>query len=186
MAAIPFIWPTFLSNPAHQAPFFQSFRAETQADAKTIMESREPASSHISKDAVRREVLSSVESILGAAIGENIPLVQAGLDSLGMNCSKAKFAFMLIFNILMQVILTNKKQPSADFLCERDYLMKLMNSDDHDYSRQRFTSQGKTTILGGGQMERSHADALFLLSMSLWMKQLTVSGCNFSLQGPWR
>ena len=35
------------------------------------------------EDAIRQEIISTVQNVLGRDVGENVPLIQAGLDSLG-------------------------------------------------------------------------------------------------------
>lgn len=78
------MWHTFLANSANQAPFYSSFEA-TQSTSVVRSEpdraSRQKQS--ISEDVISKEVLSTVQNVLGSAVSENVPLVQAGLDSLG-------------------------------------------------------------------------------------------------------
>ena len=89
VAAIPFLWPAFMANPAHQVPFYQDASGDELA-AVVPGSYREvaPAPSAAtragpSKEAVQAAVSQAVQSVLGPGVGASTPLVQAGLDSLG-------------------------------------------------------------------------------------------------------
>ena len=83
VAAIPFGWPTFLANSANRAPFYASFEAAQASAAAPPTSSISKPKQGASEDAIRKEILSLVQNVVGSAVGENVPLVQAGLDSLG-------------------------------------------------------------------------------------------------------
>ena len=83
MAAIPFVWPTFLANPTNRAPFYQSFDAAQDSVAGPFSSPAIKPKQSASEDAIRKEILSTVQNVLGSAVGDSVPLVQAGLDSLG-------------------------------------------------------------------------------------------------------
>jgi len=87
VVAIPFLWPAFMANPAHQLPFYQEASGDTLA-AVEPGSSREAASTPLarvgpSKETIQVEVARAIQSVLGPGIGSGTPLVQAGLDSLG-------------------------------------------------------------------------------------------------------
>ena len=89
VAAIPFLWPAFMANPAHQVPFYQDASGdELAAEVPGNQREAAPAPSVASragpsKEAVQAAISQAIQSVLGPGIGSGTPLVQAGLDSLG-------------------------------------------------------------------------------------------------------
>lgn len=85
MAAIPFLWPVFLTNSANQLPFYQEAAGEELATAPGAKSDTQPQAARKgpSRDSIQEEVRQAVQAVLGAAVADETPLVQAGLDSLG-------------------------------------------------------------------------------------------------------
>lgn len=75
-----------MSNAAIQLPFFQnagSSLADKQEKPLAIPVREAEPGKQISQASVLAEVQNAVQSILGTAVGNDTPLIQAGLDSLG-------------------------------------------------------------------------------------------------------
>ena len=93
VAAVPFLWSAFLSLPANQQPFYSGFQAApasaqqqtSAADAASNRSSQQPVSQQPSRSRqdVGAEVARAVRAVHGQDVGWEVPLVQAGLDSLG-------------------------------------------------------------------------------------------------------
>ena len=99
VAAVPFVWPTFLSRLAkqHRAVFLEFAAAPTAVVSElpaedqgsqslpdstdSVMVASEAAA--ITRDSVHRQVQSAVQAVLGCSIGDVQPLMAGGLDSLG-------------------------------------------------------------------------------------------------------
>ena len=93
VAAIPFRWKTFLRSPqTARQPFYSAFLSEAQQDPpayttqlpQLLPDARPAAAVGLSGAAVAAAVAEAVRSALGNGVSNNTPLLQAGLDSLGM------------------------------------------------------------------------------------------------------
>ena len=85
VAAVPFMWGTFLSMPANQQPVYSGFSAAAVQPTITAMAADQQPVQHPSRPSqdVGAEVARAVQAVLGQEVGSEVPLVQAGLDSLG-------------------------------------------------------------------------------------------------------
>ena len=84
VTAIPFLWTAFMAIPGHQLPFYQEATNEPTAEAAPP--SPIQAVVHRQGLTVLAAVEQAIRGVLGAAVGNETPLVQAGLDSLGTPC----------------------------------------------------------------------------------------------------
>lgn len=75
------MWPLFLSNPDNRLPFYEDFLSEEQAS--TGRKDLDKPYIRPSEHAIKQQISSAVQSVLGSAVADSVPLVQAGLDSLG-------------------------------------------------------------------------------------------------------
>ena len=103
MAAVPVVWPTFLSrlDKKHQA-VFSEFEAAPQSTASAaVSDLPTPPTAHTSaahtmtavtrpaeqagtsRDMVHSQVQSAIQAVLGEVLGDMQPLMAGGLDSLG-------------------------------------------------------------------------------------------------------
>ena len=73
-----------MAIPGHQLPFYREAADEPTADAPPP--SPIQAAAHSQGLTVLAAVEQAVHGVLGAAVGNDTPLVQAGLDSLGRPC----------------------------------------------------------------------------------------------------
>ena len=90
---MPFLWRSFLSIPANQQPFYSGFQSQPQQAVTSASAGRtgqqqqqqqsQPSSNVSSDRNVAGEVARVVRAVLGQDIGCDVPLVQAGIDSLG-------------------------------------------------------------------------------------------------------
>jgi NADP-dependent 3-hydroxy acid dehydrogenase YdfG len=90
LAAIPFRWPAFLARQAPVPAFFSEFASMLPAASGAQPAALRPtqpaaaaAAATVRLAAVPEQVGEAVASILGRRVGEDEPLVAAGLDSLG-------------------------------------------------------------------------------------------------------
>ena len=103
VAAVPFIWSSFLQVAANRQPFYTAFQAELtslealpssmqvpavlpghqqQQQQQHVVPQHGPAPADL-KEFVGAEVARAVHAVYGQALDLDVPLVQAGLDSLG-------------------------------------------------------------------------------------------------------
>ena len=105
IAAVPFVWPTFLSRLAdkHKA-VFSDFVAETSIDVSTTLVTNHHLSTQqrlqaaaqlddsviaasipaaVTRDTVHQQVQSAIQAVVGVTLGDTQPLMAGGLDSLG-------------------------------------------------------------------------------------------------------
>jgi acyl carrier protein len=87
-SAVPFLWPQFLRRQAQRGlgiSFLDEFSEPATAAPASAAALGTPASEQrgMSAAAVMSLVHSCVQEVLGAAVGEDEPLMAAGLDSLG-------------------------------------------------------------------------------------------------------
>ena len=97
VAVIPFIWTQFLQAAAHREPFYAAFQDElafcTPTTPSNLSLLEQPQQQHVPEDStvslpalterVGAEVARAVRAVHGQDLGWEVPLVQAGLDSLG-------------------------------------------------------------------------------------------------------
>ena len=88
VAAIPFLWPTFLQNPANRLPYYEE--AGFLVDEKDHAANQEASAPHqrperCSRAQILAEVHRAVLSVLGDGVSDSTPLMHAGLDSLGIS-----------------------------------------------------------------------------------------------------
>jgi len=83
--ANPFIWDRFLRGMSPVPPFFGEFAHLTPVAlvAASSKAKASPGARALSASSVEAKVMGSVRAILGADVGVNEPLIDAGLDSLG-------------------------------------------------------------------------------------------------------
>ena len=97
VAAIPFLWPAFMANPAHQVPFYQDASGDELLSSVpgSHQEAAPVPSAAIragpSRETVQAAVSLAIQSVLGPGVGSGTPLVQAGLDSLGERFHLSKY-----------------------------------------------------------------------------------------------
>lgn len=90
VAAVPFVWSLF-HLPASQAHFYSNFElsspkpapVSSAAAAASITASTAAAESVAHAVDVRAVVMQAVKAVHGQDVDASLPLVQAGLDSLG-------------------------------------------------------------------------------------------------------
>ncbi|CAL5223543.1 g6075 [Coccomyxa viridis] len=93
VAAVPFCWEVFSVTPQGRSPFYSNF-AGTSAPVHKVSDPNTAAKSRselyastpqagMAIDAIEPVVLEVLSSVLGSQPGLDVPLVQAGLDSLG-------------------------------------------------------------------------------------------------------
>ena len=92
VVASPFAWPRFLDSARRELPFFDEFAASLRASSASTPASLPAAGGAayvVPGDAAQRraflaaQVAAAVRGLLGADVGAEEPLMEAGLDSLG-------------------------------------------------------------------------------------------------------